>query len=323
MRLGIDLGGTKTELVVIDENHQVLWRQRLPSARLLQTSSQTAPSTEDLDHAYQQTLAIIAQLLKAAGDKIPQTRSLPLGMGTPGSETAQGHLRNCNSIWLNGRPLRRDLEQYIQRPVRLANDANCFALAEARMGAAQGADSVFGVILGTGVGGGLVLKGELHSGVNHIAGEWGHNRLPAALPAGERGAEEISEPLHQHPCYCGRINCIETYLSGPGLSRSYFALTQQSLSAEVIADRQRAGECAAQQVWQHYLQQLARSLAQVINVVDPEVVVLGGGLSQAPILYEQIPQLWKPYVFSEVVQTRLLQAKLGDSAGVFGAAWLW
>lgn len=327
MRLGIDLGGTKTELVVIDENHQVLWRQRLPSARLPQTSSQTAPSVEDLHHAYQQTLAIIAQLLKAAGDDIPQTRSLPLGMGTPGSETAQGHLRNCNSIWLNGRPLRRDLEQYIQRPVRLANDANCFALAEARMGAAQGADSVFGVILGTGVGGGLVLKGELHSGINHIAGEWGHNRLPVALPVGERGAQEIPETLQQslqqRPCYCGRINCIETYLSGPGLSRSYFALTQESLSAEMIADRQRTGESAAQQVWQHYQQQLARSLAQVINVVDPEVVVLGGGLSQARVLYEQIPRLWAPYVFSEVVQTRLLQAKLGDSAGVFGAAWLW
>lgn len=305
--IGIDLGGTKTELVVIDGNHRVCWRERLPSARL----SAQEPSADTLDEAYQQTLAIVARLLRDAEQAHPEIRGLPVGVGTPGSESRQETLRNCNSVWLNGRYFRRDLESLLQRPVRLANDANCFALAEATMGAAQEASSVFGVILGTGVGGGLVFNGVLHSGINHIAGEWGHNPLPVALPGSPR------------PCYCGRINCIETFLSGPGFSHSYFLAAQQTLSANHIMAAVQQGDPLAQQVWQQYLQQLACSLAQVINIVDPEVIVLGGGLSNIKMLYEEIPSRWKSYIFSDVVGTRLVQAQLGDSAGVFGAAWLW
>lgn len=307
--IGIDLGGTKTELVVVDENHQVCWRERLPSARL----KATEPTPAEMDVAYQESLSIIARLLQDVEQAHPDVRSLPVGIGTPGSESRQATLRNCNSVWLNGRPFRQDLEQVLQRPVRLANDANCFALAEATMGAAAGAGSVFGVILGTGVGGGLVFNGALHHGVNHIGGEWGHNPLPMLLP----------ESKHQRPCYCGRLNCIETFLSGPGLSQSYFFATQQTLSADRIIAALQQGDPYAQQVWQQYLQQLARSLAQVINIVDPEVIVLGGGLSNIKMLYQEIPGLWEPYIFSDAISTRLVPAQLGDSAGVFGAAWLW
>lgn len=307
--VGIDLGGTKTELVVVDADHQVCWRERLPSARL----TTTEPVAGDLEQAYQQTLSIIARLLQDAEQAHPDVRGLPVGIGTPGSESQHATLRNCNSVWLNGRPFRQDLEHLLQRPVRLANDANCFALAEATMGAAEGASSVFGVILGTGVGGGLVFNGALHSGVNHIAGEWGHNPLPIALP----------ESQQQRLCYCGRINCVETFLSGPGLSRSYFLVTQQSISADRVIEKVQQGESHAQQVWQRYLQQLACSLAYVINTVDPEVIVLGGGVSNVTLLYEEIPRLWHSYIFSDVINTRLVKARLGDSAGVFGAAWLW
>jgi len=307
--VGIDLGGTKTELVVIDAHHQVCWRERLPSARLTTTD----PAPEELDRAYQQTLSIIARLLRDAEQVHPDICNLPVGIGTPGSESQYATLRNCNSIWLNGRSFRQDVEYLLQRPVRLANDANCFALAEATMGAAEGAGSVFGVILGTGVGGGLIFNGALQTGMNHIAGEWGHNPLPIALPASHQ----------QRSCYCGRVNCIETFLSGPGLSRSYFLATQQSISADRVIEKVQQGDHYARQVWQDYLQQLACSLAQVINIVDPEVIVLGGGVSNVAMLYEEIPHLWRPHIFSEGVGTRLLKAKLGDSAGVFGAAWLW
>lgn len=307
--VGIDLGGTKTELVVIDTDHRVCWRERLSSARL----TVTEPTAEDLERAYQHTLSIISQLLQEAEQAHPDIHGLPVGIGTPGSESRHATLRNCNSIWLNGRPFRQDLEHLLQRPVRLANDANCFALAEATMGAAEGARSVFGVILGTGVGGGLVFNGALHDGVNHIGGEWGHNPLPVALP----------ESKQQRLCYCGRINCIETFLSGPGLSRSYFLATQQTITADRVIEKVQQGDAQAQQVWQAYTQQLACSLAQVINIVDPEVIVLGGGVSNVAMLYEEVPRLWGPYIFSDVVSTRLVKAKLGDSAGVFGAAWLW
>lgn len=308
-RVGIDLGGTKIELVIIDADHQVCWRERLASARL----TTTEPAAEDLERAYQQTLSIIAQLLWEAEQVHPDIRMLPVGIGTPGSESREATLRNCNSIWLNGRPFRRDIETLLQRPVRLANDANCFALAEATMGAAVGSSSVFGVILGTGVGGGLVFNGALQSGVNHIAGEWGHNALPVILP----------ESKQQRDCYCGRKNCIETFLSGPGLSHSYFLATQQSITADRVIERVQQGDIAAQQVWQAYLQQLACSLAQVVNIVDPEIIVLGGGVSNVAMLYDEIPRLWRPYIFSDAIDTRLIKAKLGDSAGVFGAAWLW
>ena len=321
LRIGIDLGGTKTELAVIDSHHQVLWRKRLPSARLPVQAFEASP--EQLLKAYQDSIHIIACLLSDAEVALPAVRGLPLGLGTPGSESASGSLRNCNSVWLNGRHLRQDLEQQLQRPVRLANDANCFALAEAHMGAAQGASSVFGVILGTGVGGGLVINGQLHAGVNHIAGEWGHNRLPRALPAGERGPQEIDEADALLPCYCGRNNCIETFLSGPGLSASYQRQSGRMHGAEYVLQLVDTGDSTARAVWQQYVQQLARSLAQVINVVDPACIVLGGGLSNVARLYREVPQYWAPYIFSDEIATRLLPAQCGDSAGVFGAAWLW
>ena len=232
-------------------------------------------------------------------------------------------MKNCNSIWLNGQRLRQDLENKLQRSVRMANDANCFALAEAHMGAARHAQSVFGVILGTGVGGGLVINGQLHQGVNHIAGEWGHNRLPIALPENERGENEIAEPLQQRACYCGRNNCVETFLSGPGLSRSYFLASNSLVSAQDVVQKVAVGDAVAREVWQQYLQQCARSLAQVINIVDPEVIVVGGGLSNVLSLYDELPCYWRPYIFSDQINTQLLKAELGDSAGVFGAAWLW
>lgn len=319
MRIGIDLGGTKIEAVIIDDEGKTRWRQRVPAV---------IKKTDDLQEAYQQTLDIIAELLQAALRAEPAVKNLPVGIGTPGAEGASGLMKNCNSVWLNGRHLRVDLERKLERPVRLANDANCFALAEARMGAARHAQSVFGVILGTGVGGGFVVHGQLHQGANHIAGEWGHNRLPLALPAMERGEHEIDEPKIDEPrqiraCYCGRYNCIETFLSGPGLSRSYFLASKQQHSAEEVMAKVTAGDAIAVQVWQHYLQQCARSLAQVINIMDPEVIVMGGGLSNIPALCDQLRRYWQPYIFSDETHNRLLKAELGDSAGVFGAAYLW
>lgn len=314
MRIGIDLGGTKIEAVIIDDDGKTRWRQRVPSV---------VKKTDDLQEAYQQSLAIIADLLQSALRAEPAVKNMPVGIGTPGAESASGVMKNCNSVWLNGRQLRQDLEKKLERPVRLANDANCFALAEAHMGAARHARSVFGVILGTGVGGGLVIQGQLHQGINHIAGEWGHNRLPAALPEKERGKKEIDEPLQQRSCYCGRYNCVETFLSGPGLSRSYFLASQQQCNAEEVITHVKAGDSVAAQVWQQYLQQCARALAQVINIVDPEVIVIGGGLSNIQSLYDELPRYWQPYIFSDAIHNRLLKAELGDSAGVFGAAWLW
>jgi len=314
MRIGIDLGGTKIEAVIIDADGKPRWRQRMPSV---------TKETDNLPEAYQQTLAIISELLQRAEQAEPAIKNLPVGIGTPGAESAGGVMKNCNSIWLNGQRLRQDLENKLQRSVRMANDANCFALAEAHMGAARHAQSVFGVILGTGVGGGLVINGQLHQGVNHIAGEWGHNRLPIALPENERGENEIAEPLQQRACYCGRNNCVETFLSGPGLSRSYFLASNSLVSAQDVVQKVAVGDAVAREVWQQYLQQCARSLAQVINIVDPEVIVVGGGLSNVLSLYDELPCYWRPYIFSDQINTQLLKAELGDSAGVFGAAWLW
>jgi predicted NBD/HSP70 family sugar kinase len=314
LRLGIDLGGTKIEIAIVNAEGIPVWRQRLPSVM---------QKTDILEHAYQQTLEIIAELLRQAGEVEPSVAALPVGIGTPGAECADGTMKNCNSVWLNGRHLRRDLELHLQRPVHLANDANCFALAEAHMGAARNAQSVFGVILGTGVGGGLVFNGQLHQGINHIAGEWGHNRLPAMWPEDERPAHEIAEPAEKRACYCGRYNCVETFLSGPGLGHSYFLASGERCSVQQVMQKLAAGNTAARQVWQQYLQQLARSLAEVINIVDPEVIVLGGGLSNIPALYGELPRYWRPYIFSNEIGGRLVRAELGDSAGVFGAAWLW
>jgi fructokinase len=237
-----------------------------------------------------------------------------VGVGIPGTiSPASGVVKNANSTWLNGRPLDRDLELVLERPVRLANDANCFALSEATDGAAAAASIVFGVILGTGTGGGVVVDRRVLTGANAVAGEWGHNPLPAPRD------DERPGP----PCYCGRAGCIETFLSGGALSRDYRAATDQSLEAIDIAALARAGDRHALVCLQRYEERLARALGTVINLLDPDVIVLGGGLSNIEPLYEAVPALWAPYVFSDRVDTVLARAAHGDSSGVRGAAWLW
>jgi len=274
MRIGIDLGGTKSEIIILGDDGEELLRERVPTPR----------------GDYAATLATIAALVKSAEAKVGAGRTAPIGVGIPGAESrVTGLIKNANSTWLIGQPLRADLEQALQRPVRIANDANCFALSEATDGAAAGAKVVFGVILGTGVGGGIVVNGQVLVGPNAIAGEWGHNRLPG-------------EDTERH-CYCGRTNCIETFLSGPALA----------------ADGGAEDEAAMQR----YEARLARALSQVINIIDPDVIVLGGGVSNLDRLYDRVPLLWGEWVFSDHVATQLVKNKHGDSSGVRGAAWLW
>jgi predicted NBD/HSP70 family sugar kinase len=261
---------------------------------------------------YAGTLEALVALVEAADRELGAKGRV--GIATPGSESLRtGRMRNANSTCLNGQPLRQDLERRLGREVRIANDANCFALSEAVDGAAQGARVVFGVILGTGVGGGVVVDGRVLTGANGIAGEWGHNPLP--LPA-----------AHDHPlplCYCGRRGCIETYLSGPGLGADHAAVSGERFDAEEIARRADAGDAACDATLARYEARLARSLAAVINLLDPDVIVLGGGLSNVARLHASVPRLWGEHVFSDEVRTRLVPARHGDSSGVRGAAWLW
>lgn len=295
MKIGIDLGGTKTEIAAFDEAGAELLRHREPT-----------PAND-----YTATLALIAKLISDAERTLGTAATI--GIGTPGAlSPSTGLMRNSNSTCLNQKPLRIDVQRVLGREVRLANDANCFALSEARDGAAAGAASVFGVILGTGVGGGIVISGRVVDGPNAIAGEWGHNPLPWPEDDERPGA----------PCYCGKRGCIETFLSGPGLVRDYAQGHSASLSAEEIVARS-ASEEAAGQALLRYENRLARALASVINVLDPQVIVLGGGLSNIEQLYTNIPKLWGKWVFSDVVRTRLVHNAHGDSSGVRGAAWLW
>jgi fructokinase len=283
MRIGVDLGGTKIEAIALDGEREVL-RKRVPTPR----------------GDYEGTIAAVASLVREMGEGT-------VGIGIPGAlSRVTGLVKNANSTWLIGRPLKADLEKAIGREVRLANDANCFALSEARDGAGQGAEVVFGVILGTGVGGGIVVRGKVLTGPNAIAGEWGHNPLPAPRP------EDLPLPA----CYCGRAGCIETYLSGPGLAADHSHTTGQRLSTEQIVALE--GESLAR-----YEERLARALASVINVLDPDVIVLGGGMSNVERLYTEVPRQWSRHVFSDHVVTRLARNAHGDSSGVRGAAWLW
>jgi len=283
MRIGIDLGGTKIEAIALEGSRE-LARRRVPTPR----------------GDYEATVSAVASLIRQIGDGT-------VGIGIPGAlSRVSGLVKNANSTWLIGRPLKRDLEQAIGREVRLENDANCFALSEAVDGAGAGAEVVFGVILGTGVGGGIVAHGKLLTGPNAIAGEWGHNPLPAP------GPEDLPLPA----CYCGRAGCIETYLSGPGLSADHLKFTGENLGAEEIVARRGESLC-------RYEARLARALASVINVLDPDVIVLGGGLSNVERLYTDVPRLWAKHVFSDHVATRLARNAHGDSSGVRGAAWLW
>ena len=278
------MGGTKIEALALDGAGHEVFRKRVPTPR----------------GDYAATIAAVSSLVKELG-----TGSV--GVGIPGAMSqVTGLVKNANSTWLIGKPLKQDLEKAIGREVRLENDANCFALSEAVDGAGKGAGVVFGVILGTGVGGGIVVDGKVITGANAIAGEWGHNPLPAPTAA------DLPHP----PCYCGRTGCIETYLSGPGLSRDHEQRTGERRTPEEIAS-------LGNESISRYLERLARSLAGVINVLDPDVIVLGGGMSNVARLYTEVPRLWSRYVFSDRVATRLARPVHGDSSGVRGAAWLW
>lgn len=297
LRIGIDLGGTKIELMALDESGRMLLRRR-----------RATPQGD-----YQKTVEAVAEMVEAVESERAQ-RDSRVGVGIPGAESVlDGRIKNANSTCLIGKALRHDLEERLQREVRLANDANCFALSEAVDGAGQGAEVVFGVILGTGVGGGIVVHQRVLTGANRIAGEWGHNPLP--LPE-----EENRLPPQ---CYCGRYGCIETWLSGPGICADHRHHGGQSLAAEEIVARARAGDASSDATLERYERRLAKALAQVVNIIDPDVIVLGGGLSNIDRLYRTVPELWAAHVFSDVVHTRMLRNVHGDSSGVRGAAWLW
>jgi fructokinase len=296
-RIGIDLGGTKIEGVALDAAGQICVRRRV--------------ATPGGDYAA--TIRAIADLVRALEAEIGTTARV--GIGMPGAISKRtGRVKNANSTCLNGQPLQQDIEVLLARPVRLANDANCFALSEAVDGSAQGLETVFGVIIGTGTGGGIVRNGSVFTGLNAIAGEWGHNPLP--WPS---GPEEIPGV----PCYCGRTGCIETYLSGPGLAADHRRHTGASLPGREIVAAADRGDAGAALTMARYVDRMARGLAHVINLIDPDAIVLGGGLSQISRLYAEVPARWGRYVFSDHVATQLLAPVHGDASGVRGAAWLW
>ncbi len=289
-RIGIDLGGTKIEGVVLDANHQPLFRQRVAT---------------EAEHGYEHILARITNLAGALRANAPTCAAL--GIGTPGAiSTVDGTMKNSNTTCLNGRDLRGDLERTLGLPIVMENDANCFALAEAMAGAGRGAGLVFGVIMGTGVGGGIVINGSLRRGVQNIAGEWGHHCIDPNGP----------------PCYCGHRGCVEAHISGPAVSRQYAARTGESLTMAAIVDRARAGHPPAMELLDYFLDRFGRSLANVINILDPDLIVLGGGLSNIDELYTRGRDAVARYVFNDQLRTPIVRYQLGDSAGVIGAALL-
>jgi fructokinase len=312
MRLGVDLGGTKTEIVALAAGGAELWRKRVASGR-----------------DYDATLRVIAELVRQAEAETGQKGSV--GLAIPGCEAAGGLIKNANSTWLNGRPLRAGLEAILERPLRLANDANCFALSEASDGAAAGAQTVFGVIAGTGLGGGVVVDGKVLGGAHGVTGEWGHIPLPAMTEA---------ERADSRACYCGKRDCMETWCSGPALTRGFLnAPLQPSLArepaaatspvetgedlvwtAELIAASQHPSAIGAIDQW---MDRLARGLAVVVNILDPDVIVMGGGLSNIARLYDELPPLVERYGFTLGAPPRIVKNMHGDSSGVRGAAWLW
>jgi fructokinase len=299
MRIGIDLGGTKIEGVLMDAGSRVLHRERVATPR----------------GDYAGALVAIAQLV-AALESAAGTAGLPVGVGHPGSlSPATGRLRNSNSTWMNDQPLKQDLERALGRELRLANDADCFALSEATDGAGAGARCVFGVILGTGCGGGVVVDGRLLAGPNGIAGEWGHNPLPWPRPEWD----EVPGPA----CWHGGHGCLETWISGSALAADHARVAGEALASEQVVARAAAGDerCAA--TLARYEDRLARALAAVINLLDPDVIVLGGGLSSLARLYRNVPALWEQWIFSDHFATKLAPPKHGDAGGARGAAWLW
>ena len=292
LRIGIDLGGTKTEGIAMDEAGKILLRERLPT-----------PQAEGYDAILQNIYTLVRDLEKKTG------QTCHVGIGTPGAISARtGRLKNSNTVCLNNRPIRTDLEKILQRPIRLANDANCFALSEALDGAGKDHGVVFGVILGTGVGGGIVFHGKLHEGPQHIGGEWGHNILEPDGP----------------PCYCGKRGCVETFLSGPGLVRDYAAHGgDDTLAAKDIVLLAEKGNSRAEAALQRYLERFGRALSVVINILDPDAIVLGGGMSNIARLYTDGRHSVARHVFNDELRTKILPHVHGDSSGVRGAAQLW
>jgi len=299
IRLGLDLGGTKIEVVALDADGRELGRRRVPTP----------------GDGYASTIAAVATLVRdAERDLGLPPAGASVGIGTPGSiSRATGLLRGSNSVNLNGQPIREDLARALGREVRITNDANCFALSEATDGAGQGAEVVFGVILGTGVGAGVVVRGHVLDGPNAIAGEWGHNPLPWPRDEERPGSA----------CFCGRAGCIETWLSGPGLASDHALATGVAAKSADIVAAAAAGDPASEATLARYEGRLARALAHVVNILDPDVIVLGGGMSNVDRLYRNVPELWGAFVFSDRVDTRLVRHVHGDSSGVRGAAWLW
>ena len=291
MRLGIDLGGTKTEIVALASGGVERWRKRVATAR-----------------DYDGTVKVLAELVRQAES---QVGTGTVGIAIPGCETPQGLIKNANSTWLIGNPLRRDLESALGRSVRLANDANCFALSEASDGAAAGANVVFGVIAGTGVGGGVVVHGKVLEGAHGVCGEWGHIPLPSPSP---------DEATNAPDCYCGKRGCMESWCSGPALQAEFRRVTGRAASTEDIAASRGGEERAAMD---RLADRLARGLASVVNILDPDVIVLGGGLSNVARLYDDLPSLVEQYAFTLGAPPKIVKNQHGDSSGVRGAAWLW
>jgi fructokinase len=296
LRIGVDLGGTKIEFVALERDGTELYRHRIPTPRF----------------EYDGTVRAIADGVKEMEKQLGLTATV--GVGIPGTVSTRTRLvKNANSTWLNGKPFDKDLSQALGREVRCANDANCLAVSEATDGAGAGRHVVFAVILGTGCGGGIAVDGRVHSGSNGVAGEWGHNTLPWMR------AEEFPGP----PCYCGKNGCVETWISGTGLEKDFERATRVSLRGPEIIARSEAGEPDALAALERFEDRLARGLAGVINLLDPDVIVMGGGASQIPRIYKNVPPRLKEYVFGKEADTPLVPAKHGDSSGVRGAAWLW
>jgi fructokinase len=296
MRIGIDLGGTKIEALAIDDQGVELVRHRIDTPR------------DDYDATVAAMVGLVQRLEEKAGS------SGTVGAGIPGSiSRITGLVKNANSTWLNGRPLDADLISALGREVRIANDANCFAVSEATDGAAAGKHVVFGVILGTGCGGGVAIGGRVHEGPNGVAGEWGHNPLPWPRPEEYPGPE----------CYCGKRGCMEMWVSGTGIALDYRTVTGKALTTQEIVSQFEAGDGEAAAAMERFEDRLARGLAQVVNVLDPDVIVIGGGVSRVQHIYQELPKKLKTYVFGGEFSTPVLQAMYGDSSGVRGAAWLW
>ena len=297
-RIGIDLGGTKIEAIVMDSEGKIIQTERLPTPK----------------DSYSETLFSIAEIIQS----LSASDNLPIGIGTPGAiSLLTGLMKNCNSTFLNGMNFQKDLEKKLGRRVRIANDADCFTLSEASDGAARNYSLVFGVILGTGVGGGICLDGQLITGINAICGEWGHNTLPLASYKGN------NKPKPGRNCYCGKVDCVETWLSGPGLQRTFKETTGHECSAQDVVMKAMQGEEAACEVLDQYHNLLALGLSTVINILDPHVIVLGGGMSNVKSIYEDTKKYLDQYVFSDQINNKIVPALHGDSSGVRGAAWLW